>query len=434
MVRLLTRDYDIIVVGGGVAGINAATEARSVRPSCSVALIADESKIYSRPALTHAIAGHAESVDDVAIYTRSTLESLGVNTYFSSKIASLDANNRAVELKRADQEESLRYRSIVLATGSRPALPRVRGLELENVFSIKWAGDALRVSAIASPGMRACVVGAGFIGLEMAQALFRRGLKVTLVEMRPWVLPELLEPELSAKVKEHLERFDVKVLTDSSLESIHGRKRAQQVSVNGKRLKAELVAFATGVRPNVELAKIGKVKLGRTGAIATDRSLRTSKESVYAAGDCAETLDMVTGKVVYRPLGTVAARSGVLAGSNAAGKRVEYSGFLRRQYDRIFGTEIVSMGLSLRQARSLKVNAEAVPVEPPRHSDPKLQILRPSQALFRAVIEKKNQRLVGWQAVGRPIRTSWYSQFMQASIASGKTLDSLEELGLTVAG
>ena len=428
----MTDKYDVIVVGGGVAGVNAAAEARSVRPSSSVALVADESTVYSRPSLTAAISGLAKSVDDVAIYSGKGLKDLGITTYFSSKAVSFDSNSRTIMLRRPNREESLKYRKLVLTTGSTPALPRVRGLDLKGVFSAKWIDDALRLSNVATPGMRACVVGAGFIGLEVTQALFRRGLKVTLLEMRPRVLPELLEADLSTRVKEQLERFGVKVMTDSSLESIRGRSRVEYASVNGKRLRTDLVAFATGVKPNIELAVMGRVKLGRTGAIATDRRMRTSKESIYAAGDCAETLDLVSRKVVYRPLGTVAARSGVIAGSNAAGKRREYVGYLRRQYDRIFGIEIVSMGLSTHQAKSLKIKAEAVPLKAPHPSNPVLSILRPTEALFNAVVEKKSQRIIGWQAVGKPIRTSWYSQFLQTLIERGEKLSSIQDMGLTV--
>jgi len=428
----LIHKYDVIVVGGGAAGINAAAEARSVHPSFSVALVADENTTYSRPALTHAISGSVKSFDDIAIYSRGTLSALGVATYFSSRVVSLDSDSRTIVLKTPDREESLKYRKLVLATGSTPALPRVLGLNLRGVFSTKWIDDALRLSSFARPGMKACVVGAGFIGLEMTQALLRRGLKVTLLEMQSRVLPELLEPDLSAEVQEQLKRFGVKVLTSTLLKGMYGKSRVEHVSVDGKRLKTDLVAFATGVKPNIELAVKGKVKLGRTGAIATDRRMRTNKESIYAAGDCAETLDLVTRKVVYRPLGTAAARSGVIAGSNAAGKRREYAGYLRRQYDRIFGLEIVSMGLSTHQAKNLGVKAEAVPVKPPHPSNPVLSILRPTEAMLVAVVEKKSQRIIGWQAVGKPIRTSWYSQFMQRLIERRETLGSIQEMGLTV--
>jgi len=429
----MTEKYDVIVVGGGVAGVNAAAEAKSVRPSSSVALVANENTVYSRPSLTAAIAGLVNSVDDVAIYSGKSLKDLGITGYFSSKAVSLDSDSRTIVLRSEDREERLKYRRLVLATGSTPALPRVHGLDLKGVFSAKWIDDALRLSNAATPGRRACVVGAGFIGLEVTQALFRRGLKVTLLEMRPRVLPELLEPDLSTRVKQQIERFGVEVLTGSLLKGIHGTSQVKYASVSGRRLKTDLVVFATGVKPNTELAVMGKVKLGRTGAIATDRHMRSNKESIYAAGDCAETLDLVTRKVVYRPLGTAAARSGIIAGSNAVGKHKEYTGYLRRQYDKIFGIEIVSMGLSTHQAKTLGIKAEAVPVKPPRPSNPVLSILRPTEALLNAVVEKKSHKIVGWQAVGKPIRTSWYSQFVEQLIERGETLSSIQEMGLTVA-
>jgi len=428
----LTRKYSVIVVGGGVAGVNAAIEAKSVRSSSSVALIADEDTVYPRPSLTAAISGLIKSVDDVAIYSRSSLKALGINAFFSSKAISLDSDNRTITLMDSNGERTFDYRNLVLATGSVPAVPSVPGLALNGVFSIKWIEDVLRLSSFARPGMKACVVGAGFIGLEVAQALFQRGLKVTLVEMRPRILPELLEPELSRRVKEQVERFGLEVLTSSLLERIHGRGRVGYVSVDQSRLSADLVVFATGVKPNVELALRGRLKLGSTGAIATDNSLKTNIESIYAAGDCAETLDLVTRKVLYRPLGTVAARSGEIAGSNAAGKQREYVGYLRRQYDRIFGIEIVSMGLSTQQARVRGIKAEAVPIEAPHHIDPVLSILKPSEALLNAVVEKKSQRIIGWQAIGKPIRTSWYSQFLEELIERQEKLSSIQDMGLRV--
>jgi len=427
----LTRKYDVIVVGGGVAGINAAVEARSVRPSSSVALVADESTVYPRASLTQAISGLVKSVDDVSIFSRNSLKALGIKPFFSRKAVSLDSDNSTITLRDSSGERSFEYRNLVLATGSLPAVPSITGSALDGVFSIKWIEDALRLSSFARPGMKACVDGAGFAGLEVAETLFQRGLKVTMV-VRSRILSQLLEPELSIRVKEQVERYSLEVSTGSLLESIHGEGRVKYVSVNDRRLKADLVVFATGVKPNVELAVGSRLKLGSTGAVATDNSLRTNIESIYAAGDCAETLDLLTRKAVYRPLGTVAARSGEAAGSNAAGKRREYFGYLRRQYGRVFGIEIVSMGLSTKQAIGQGIKAEAVPIEVPHPSNPVLSILRPSEVLLNAVIEKRSQRIIGWQAIGKPIRTSWYSQFLEGLIKVGETLSSIQGLGLRV--
>ena len=427
----MTHRYDVIVVGGGVAGVNAAVEAKSVRPSSSVALVADEDTVYPRPSLTLAISGLVKSVDDVSIFSRDSLKAFGVKPFFSRRAISLDSDNRAMTLGDSGREKSFGYRKLVLATGSLPAVPSIPGLDLNGVFSIKWMEDALRLSSFARSGMKACVDGAGFAGLEVAQALSQRGLKVTLA-VRSRILSQLLEPELSSRVKEQVERFGLEVSMGSLLESIHGKNRVKYVSLNDRRLRTDLVVFATGVRPNVELAVGAGLKLGDTGAIATDNNLRTNIESIYAAGDCAETLDLLTGKGLYRPLGTVAARSGETAGSNAAGKRREYRGYLRRQYARIFGIEIVSMGLSTKQATAQGIEAEVVPIEVPYASNPVLSILRPSEVLLNAVIEKRSQRIIGWQAIGKPMRTSWYSQFLEGLIERGEKLSSIQDLGLRV--
>jgi hypothetical protein len=128
----------------------------------------------------------------------------------------------------------------------------------------------------------------------------------------------------------------------------------------------------------------------------------------------------------------VAARSGEIAGSNAAGKRREYQGFLRRQYDRVFGVEIVSMGLSTRQAKSLGLKAVAVGVEVPHPAYAALSILKPSRSLLTAISEKRSQRIVGWEGVGKPIRTSWYSKFLERLIIDQEKLNSIQEIGLVV--
>ena len=425
--------YDVVIIGGGIAGVKAATEAKISNPSASVVMISEEPSIYARTALIPLIRGELRSLDDIVKYPLTELQDLNIKFLGDCRAISIDRDRQLVQAESTLAHKVLRigYERLVIATGSVPAVPRINGCELPGVFTIKWFNQALSLSQYLSPGTKALVVGAGFIGLEVAEALRKQGMKVMLA-VRSRILRMFIEPDLSLLLKRHIERKGVRVLTGVSPTEVGGKKRVEYVKLDDKKIPASIVVFATGVNPNVKIAKRASVKLGRTGAIEVNRYMQTSAPEIYAAGDCAEVTDIIAGKPVYRPLGSLAARTGEVAGSNAAGSERIFPGSLRRQYGNMFDAHIISMGLSTEEAVNLGISAEDADAE---IKDPKhklFSIKLPLDARMKVVIEKSTDTVIGWQVVGRSRQSAWYSLCLEEFIINRRSVSDLQELGLNV--
>ncbi len=174
------------------------------------------------------------------------------------------------------------------------------------------------------------------------------------------------------------------------------------------------------------------MKLGGTGAIKVNRYMQTSAPEIYAAGDCAEVTDIIAGKPVYRPLGSLAARTGEIAGSNAAGGERIFPGSLRRQYENVFDAHIISMGLSTEEALDLGISAEDADAEIKNLKHELLSIKRPLDARMKVVLEKGTGTVIGWQVVGRSKQGAWYSLCLEELIRNRRSVSYLQELGLNV--
>lgn len=416
------------MIGGGVAGVQAAIAAKKACPSKSVAIVSNEPAIYSRPALRSVITGYVKRISDIAIYSSKILEQLQIMFLKGHEALNVIPDRRTVITKNK-HEFSIKYDKLVFTTGSVPAFPQTKSSR-SGLFTIKWFNDALELSRYSTPKMKAFVDGAGFIGLEVAEALARRGLDVTIV-VRSRLLRKLLEPDLSQVVARRIDAHDVKLVTGATIEEVGGKQKVEYVLFGGQKLSADIVVFTRGVKPNASLAVQTDLQLAQNGAIKTGNRMQTSSEGVYAAGDCAETLDFMAERHVYRPLSSIAAWAAEIAGSNAAGAEKTYNGFVRQQYNKIFGSEVVSIGLSTEEAHELGIAAEAVDVKikEPRYRP--LSQLTPVKALMKAVVQKGTEILLGWQVVGLR-QCSWASYLFQELIRNRQNLSDVQELGINV--
>jgi NADPH-dependent 2,4-dienoyl-CoA reductase/sulfur reductase-like enzyme len=426
----LKSSFDLVVVGGGVGGVNTALTAKRAHPPLSVAVVSHKPLTYPRPDLA-AFLRNPSKFGKIERYGVGELEASGIRLFEGCRVTSVNHENRMVHVENTltGEKFGLEFSKMVLATGSLPAVPPVEGCNLPGVFTIKWYEDVLAISNYIASGMRACVVGAGIIGLEVAEALKFRGLKVMVVEALPFILGGFIEPDLAEKVAQNLSVHGVNLVKGSPIEGIHGKGKVEYVLVGGEKFEADLVVLAVGLRPNTSLASQMGLRLSKIGAIKTDRLMRSSLEEVYAVGDDAETIDYVTGKAVYRPLGSIAAKAAEIAGLNIAGTREAYDGFIRVQYDKLFGISMGSLGLTVREAQMLGVSAKAVDVSIGKEGYPSLFL--PAKAVMKAVVERGSDMIIGWQIVDyahADAWTYWNSQLFLKAIQERLTLSQLQEV------
>jgi len=411
----------IVIIGGNIAGLTAAISAREVDKHAEITVLSREAyPPYRRSSLVSIISAEATTPKDL-IMSPSQLRSLRIRLLQGVEALDIDCHNRIVKARGISMRRDLSfyYDSLVLASGSLSLVPPIEGVKKKGVFTFRTLEDALRISQEAKLAKKVVVVGAGLGGLEVAEALAKRGVKVTIA-VRSRILRKLVEPNLSVHLRERIEQKGVKVITGVSPEKIGGEKKVEWIKLSKEKISTSNVIFSTGVKPNVELAKKIGLELGETGAIKVDYRMQTTISEIYAAGDCAEAPDALTGKWMYVPVGSVAAKEGAVAGKNAAGDEAEVRGIIRAQADTIFGKEIVSIGHSSESARKLNVKANAVNLSSMWRS---LRFLQKHPAKIMVLITP-NGRIIGAQVISHRF-ASLYAYTLFSAIQQKITLDEL---------
>jgi len=326
----------LLVIGGVAAGLSAAARARRIDPSLEIVVLEKGPVVsYGACGLPYYLEGRVRRAEQLIVYTPEYFRkerAIAVRT--GARVVSISHPRREVAL---DSGERVHYDRLVVATGARPRIADFEGAHLPHVFTLHTLDDAERLKAHLRDQQpkQAVVVGAGYIGLEAADALRRNGLAVTIVEQSAHVLGRS-DAELTKAVRERLERFRVDLQLNTRVSDV---------------ARHELAILATGLHPNAEIAAEAGVEIGRTGAIRVDEHMETNLPGVYAAGDCAEALHLVTGRPAYIPLGTTANKMGRVAGANAAGRRERFGGVVGTAIVNIFGMGVAFSGLSVDQAR-----------------------------------------------------------------------------------
>ncbi|RLE75320.1 MAG: pyridine nucleotide-disulfide oxidoreductase [Thermoprotei archaeon] len=316
----------IVIIGYGTAGITAAGYARRVGRRAEITVVeARDYAIYHPCAIPDAVAGHLswESlVEEVSEAPRFKL-------LLGHKAEEVDSDAKTVRVRNLKTGEvtTLEYDKLIIATGSSPIVPRrIPGIDLDGIYPVKVVEDGVRIAKASERHKRVVVVGASAIGIEMAVALKSRGLDVTLVELKPQCMPGKLDRDMARLVEEELRRRGVNLILGSGVEAFEGKERVERVIAGGESIETDFVVLAMGVRPNVELAKQAGAELGELGAVKVNSRMETSVPDVYAAGDCVESVNLVTGKPTLAQFASVAFHHGRVAGINAAGGSAELKG------------------------------------------------------------------------------------------------------------
>jgi NADPH-dependent 2,4-dienoyl-CoA reductase/sulfur reductase-like enzyme len=339
----------IAVVGGGIAGHEAAWAARRQDPDSRVLLFQEEPHpLYSACILADYVSGEIPR-EKVFLVEPDEYARAGIEFHPQSPVLGIDLGKRLLLLEKKE----VHYDSLVIATGSRPILPPIPGASLKGVCSLKSLADADRLAS-AFP-KRAVVVGAGPVGLECALALAARGSQVYLVELLPRVLPRLLDEPLAGMAKGLLEERGIEVLTGERVLEVQGNMEVEGIKTSSGFLEAEGVILVLGMKPEVQIAVQASLGLGASGGILVDDSMATEGEQVWACGDCVESRDLVNGRTGLHMLWGNAVQQGRAAGRNAAGGKKKFPGALNVTTVRIGEKAVASVGSTQAELQGREV-------------------------------------------------------------------------------
>jgi NADPH-dependent 2,4-dienoyl-CoA reductase/sulfur reductase-like enzyme len=434
----------LVMIGGSDAGISAALRARELDPGADVTVVLEDAyPNFSICGIPYYLSGEVTHWRDLAHRTLGDLEAAGMRLRLDTTARRIDVPARKLlTTDAAGREELLGYDELIVGTGAVPVRPPIGGLEAlgpsDGVHLLHSMGDTFAVMrTIEELGpASAVIVGAGYIGLEMADALAVRGLQVAQMEQLGEVLPTV-DPELGALVHAELAARGVEVLTGTTVRQItraapgrSGRLAVQATTANGSAVTraADMVLVVVGVRPETALAAGAGAELGVKGAIAVDEGMRSSLPDVFAAGDCVVTHHRLLG-VTYLPLGTTAHKQGRVAGENALGGNRQFAGSLGTQVVKIFDQAAARTGL--RDHEAAAAGFDPVTIES-QADDHKAYYPGAHRITMRVTGDRATGRLLGLQLFGhKNAEIAKRVDIAAAAIFHGMTVDGLSDLDLS---
>ena len=424
----------VVIIGASAAGLRCAARLHRLEPDCKITVL-ERSTVYSYAAcgLPYVLSGDIDALVDLRTTTYGVVRDReyfrnvkGLEILEGHRVTSIDPEARTLEAAGPDGELRLPWDELVLATGAvprrlegQPDHPRVRTFHTwDDVGPLKEGLIRGEIGHVA-------VIGSGLVGIELAEA-FRTlwGAEVTLVEARPWPLPQLLDAETAALVAAELNAQGVRLLCDAPVQRIEPGDDSVTVLCGGEELRADAVVVAVGVTPNVELARAAGITLGGTGAIAVDRHLATSTPHVWAVGDCIEVRHAVTGEMVHCPLGSLANRQGRVLAGILAGRGGRFPDVAGAMAVKVFDRSVAAAGCTLAAARKAGFEAEAVwmTTDDRAHYWPESEDLH-----LEIVFDRETLQLLGIQAVGKGRAVDAVDMVAQL-LARGVTVDKLGDV------
>jgi NADPH-dependent 2,4-dienoyl-CoA reductase/sulfur reductase-like enzyme len=420
---------NLLIIGGSDAGIAAALRARELSATAEITLVlADEFPNYSICGLPFYVSGETPNWRDLAHRTEFPVIEILTN-HTATTIRPAEKIVDVVDSHGATKR--MHYDRLIIGTGARPILPKFSGVDHPLVFPLHTMQDSFRLHdhITRHQPRSAVVVGSGYIGLEMADALVHRGLDVTLAGRSPAVLPTV-DPQLGRMVEDELRRKGVQVVSGTEVERIEHSAASLVVSdAAGGEITADIAVLAVGVQPNSELGATAGVSAGFKGALRVDRRMQTNVAGIYAAGDCVETWHRILRSYTWLPLGTTSHKQGRVAGENAIGGNREFQGSLGTQVVKVFDLAIARTGLRDSEAGKAGLDALTTCTE---HWDHKAYYPGANKLTVAITGERSTGKLLGAQIVGH-----WQSEVAKridvfaSALYYGMAVEELNDLDLS---
>ena len=401
---------NVLIIGAVALGPKAACRFKRLEPDSNIIMV-DQSDLisYGGCGIPYFISG---DVSDAAQLQETSFHMLrdvkffqdakDIDVRINTRALSIDRERKTVNTKHviSGKEETLSYDKLVLATGSKPRQIPISGIDLEGIYTVTDLHKAIAIKQEISEGKvgKAVIIGAGFVGLEMAEALVDLwGIETDIVEITNQVLPGIISYNLAKMVQCHLEENEVSIYFSEEVVRIEGKQRVEKVVTSNRTLDADMVIIAAGIMPNSDLARSAGLEISSKGGIVVNKRLQTSDPDIYAGGDCVEVTNLITGKPSYYPLGGLANKQGRIIGTNLAGGEAEFEGSVGSFVVKLFEISVASAGLSLETAGNENFDpVSAFMVQFDRaHFFPEKDLM-----YLELVVDKSTRQVLGIQGLG----------------------------------
>lgn len=390
-----------IVIGGVAAGMSAASKIKRVDEEAEVVVYEKGSFLsYGACGLPYYVAGINNDYTKMIARTREKFEKSGIRTHLRHEVVKIVPEKKEIIVKDLDSEREFidSYDKLMIATGTIPVVPEIKGKDLNGVYMLKTLEDGLVLrEAMDKQGVKnVAIIGGGYIGIEVAETLKEVGKNVTVIQSAPKILRPF-DDELIDIVTKHIIEKGINLNLNEKIEEILGDDKVEEVRTNKGVYKADLVILSIGVRPATDFLKDSGIALAKNGAIIIDREMRTNIEDIYSAGDCAEVYNKIKEENTFTPLGTTANKCGRIAGENITGKHNKYVGTLGSAAIKILDYELGRTGLSESEAKALALDYKTVFVKAYDHP---MYYPNSTPIWIKLIYEKESYRILGAQAIG----------------------------------
>lgn len=418
----------LIVIGGVAAGMSAASKLKRMNKEAQITVYEKGDFLsYGACGLPYYVSGENNDYTKMIARTKEQFEKMGMEIYLQHEVIKVVPQKKQILVRNLITKKLFidTYDKLMISTGAAPIVPNLPGVDLKNIHVLKTLNDGIEIKELVTNRNvnDVVIVGGGYIGIEVAEAMVRQGKKVRIIELADRIL-KTFDPEITALAEQELNKQGVDLHLNEKVIGFTGQETVKGVQTDKGFYQADLVILAIGVRPVTKFLEGSGIALAKNGAIIIDREMKTNIEDIYAAGDCAQVYSKILEENTYIPLGTNANKCGRIAGANIAGNRIKYVGTLGSAAIKVFDLDLARTGMSEEEAKKLKIDYTTVFVESTNHP-----AYYPGQTpiWIKLICEKRTRRILGAQAAG-PKDVVLRIDVLAVAIHNKMTAD---ELGMT---
>lgn len=428
----------VVIIGGVAAGPKIMAKLLRTKDfDCQIDLYTEEDMIsYSACGLPYYVEGLIEDVNRLIVRRPEQFEEQGAHVHLNKRCIKIlpDEHKVVIQDIKNGATEEVEYDRLAITTGARPILPPIKNIHLKNIFTVRKVQDGINIrNKIREPETKkAVIVGGGYIGIEMLEALYLNGIETTLIEMNEHILP-IFDPEMSDLVKEEILQMSggkVQIIASDAVIAFEGEEKVEKViTANGRIIDADIVIVCVGVTPNTEIARAAGIELGVSNAIRVNNRMQTNIKDIFAAGDCIENFHLVSQNYAWIPLGSSANKEGRCAAINIAGRYDAFPGVLGSAVTRYDGLTISLTGLNETEARKYGFDVISSTMT---KKDKAGYMPQAENITIKLVVDKRSKKILGAQAIGSGDADKRINTVASA-IQAGQTVDEFLHLDMTYA-